>query len=183
MTKANRFTDVRLLLLNDSPQRGANIPLGLSALVRQLQFNIGPFNVSDMVAAVKQANALLDSPAAQQLLLYQTYLKTTAPLGGGSVFGTTVEFRANSFIEGPYRQMISYSAPYKIIAVSQGSQCGKGLFAPYTELIRAGGRLNLYNLPFFLAGSEGINGEVIVNAIPANGQAQRVAGLHVWEET
>jgi len=68
MTKAGRRTDVRLLLLNDSPQRGANIPLGLSALVRQLQFRIGDditgFNVSDMVPAVKQANTLLDSPAA-----------------------------------------------------------------------------------------------------------------------
>lgn len=53
MTKAGRPTDVRLLILNDSPQRGANIPLGLSALVRQLQFKIGPVKVGDMVGAVK----------------------------------------------------------------------------------------------------------------------------------
>ncbi len=183
MTKANRPTDVRLLVLHDSPQRGANIPLGLSALVRQLQFNIGPFNASDIVAALKQANTLLDSPAAQQLLLYQTYLRYAVPPGGGNVLNTTIEFRPNSFIEGPYRQMITYQAPYKIVAVSQGSQCGNGLFAPYTELVRAAGRLNLYNLPFFLAGSEGINAEAIVNAIPANGQSQPVARLHVYEET
>lgn len=183
MTRAGRPTDVRLLILHDSPQRGANIPLGLSALVRQLQFDVGPFNIADIVGAIKQANDLLDSPAARQLLLYQTYLRNTTQPGGGSVLSTTVEYTANSFIEGPYRQMINYAAPYRIIAVSQGSQCGQGLFEPYTELIRAGGRLNLYNMPyFFLGGSEGINGEVIVNAIPAGGQAQRVAGLHVFEE-
>lgn len=115
-------------------------------------------------------------------MLYQTYLRPITTSSGVPI-DYNVEFRANSFIEGPYRQMVAYAAPYRIVAASQGSQCGKGLFAPYTELIRAGGRLNLYNLPFFLAGSEGINGEVIVNAIPANGQAQRVSGLHVFEET
>lgn len=187
MTKAGRPTDVRLLILQDSPQRGANIPLGLSALVRQLQFDIslGPFsiNVSDMVGAVKQANTLLDSPAARQLLLYQTAIRNVVPPRGGSIPGTIVAFQANNFIEGPYRQMISYAAPYRIIAVSQGSQCGQGLFAPYTELIRAGGRLNLFNLPFVLAGSTGFNGTVTVNAIPANGQARQVSGLNVFLET
>lgn len=139
--------------------------------MRQLQIKIGPVDLSDIVGALKQANALLDQPATRQLLLYQA-------LGPNDS-----DFFANTFIEGPYRQMVAYSAPYRIVAVSQGSQCGNGLFAPYTELIRAAGRLNLYNLPFFLVGSEGINGEVVVNAIPANGQAQRVSGLHVYIET
>jgi len=174
MEKANPgSTRTRLLILQDSPQRGANIPLGLSALLRQSLFSLGSFTTGTVDLALQEANALLDQPATKQLLLYQT---TTD--AAGSVF-----FAGNTFIEGDYRNMVNYQAPYRIVAVSQGSQCGTGLFAPYTELIRGSGYLNLFNYPFIFAGSSGIFGEVVVNAIPANGQSNRLSGLNVVEQT
>ncbi|GAA4509565.1 hypothetical protein GCM10023172_43240 [Hymenobacter ginsengisoli] len=174
-------TNTRLLVLQDSPQRGANIPLGLSALIRQAQLSFGTYTSGDIDATLKEANALLDQPATKQLLLYQTTL--TPQTGPGGFPYNTIDYTGNSFIEGPYRAMVNYAAPYKIVAVSQGSQCGVGLFAPYTELIRVSGYFNLFNLPFIFAGSNGLSGEVVVNAIPANGQANRVSGIHLVEQT
>jgi hypothetical protein len=166
-------TQTRLLILQDSPQRGANIPLGLSALLRQSLFSLGSYTTGTVDLALQEANALLDQPATKQMLLYQTTTDVS-----GSIF-----FAGNTFIEGEYRTKVNYQAPYKIVAVSQGSQCGTGLFAPYTELIRGTGHLNLFNYPFIFAGSSGVFGEVIVNAIPPNGQSNRVSGLNAVEQT
>jgi hypothetical protein len=166
-------TQTRLLILQDSPQRGANLPLGLSALLRQSLFYLGRFTTGDVDITLQEANALLDQPATKQLILYQTRTD-----GKGAVF-----FADNTFIEGSYRTMVNYQAPYRIVAVSQGSQCGTGLFAPYTEMIRGTGHLNIFNFPFVFAGSSGVFGEVIVNAIPANGQSNRLSGLNAVEQT
>ena len=167
-------THTRLLILQDSPQRGANFPLGLSALIRQAQLSFGSYTTGDADIILQEVNALLDQPGTKQLLLYQT---TLTPHPGSD---SSIDFAGNTFIEGTYRAMVNYSAPYKIVAVSEGSQCGVGLYAPYTELVRGAGRLNLFNLPFVFAGSAGLNGEVVVNAIPANGQSNRVSGLHAF---
>ena len=171
MTKAGRPTQTRLLVLQDSPQRGANVPLGIQALIRQAVVSLGPFTTADLSKTLAQANLLLDQPATQQLILYQ------ATDGSGG-------FAANTFVEGPYRSMVSFPSgqvpPYQVIAVSQGSQCGNGLFAPYTELVRADGNIFLSPLPGIL--STGYKAQIIVNALPDNGQANRISTLQLYSE-
>lgn len=169
MVKAGRPTQTRLLILQDSPQRGANVPLGIQALTRQAVVDLGPFTTADLSKTLAQANLLFDQPATQQLVLYQA----TDGTGG---------FAANTFVEGPYRTKVTFSPgqapPYQVIAASQGSQCGNGLFAPYTELVRGDGKFFLSPLPWIIRSS--YNAQVIVNALPDNGQANRVSTLQIY---
>lgn len=87
MVKNNRPTQTRLLILQDSPQRWANVPLGLQALVRQADIDFGGFfKLSDVNQTLKQALTLLDQPASQQLLLYRATGETCRrPVALGSV--------------------------------------------------------------------------------------------------
>jgi hypothetical protein len=163
MTKAGRNPHTRLLVLQDSPQRGANVPLGIQALSRQAVFNVGPFSTADMNESLRQANLLLDEPATRQLLVH----RATDGTGG---------FEANTFLNGVYRSMITFNGTqpaYRTVAVSEGSQCGVGLFAPYSELLRVNGRLFISPLPWISRVS--YETEVIVNALPAGGQSNRVS--------
>ncbi len=178
MTKAGRDPHTRLLILQDSPQRGANVPLGLQALTRQMLFDlpipiISPLtqtvsllNTGNLSPTIRQGNLLLDEPGTKQMLFY-----TATNATGG--------FSANMFIAGTYHNMIDGdTAPgraYTIVAASQGSQCGQGLFSPYTELIRVNGEIGVSPLPWIVRG--GLSAEAIVNAIPDNGQANRVSHL------
>ncbi|MDO7887508.1 T9SS type A sorting domain-containing protein [Hymenobacter cheonanensis] len=174
LEKANPgSTHVRLLILQDSPQRGANLPLGIAAAVRQANncFLRG-ISLKDINKYIEEGVALLDQPGTRQLLKYQA-------LGPNSS-----DFFTNTFIDGPYRQMINYAAPYRIVAVSQGSQCGVGLFPPYSELVRAStstfnGVLG-YIIQTFLPIRAGFGGEVVLNALPDGGQSARVAGLYLY---
>jgi cellulose biosynthesis protein BcsQ len=174
MEKANPgSTHVRLLILQDSPQRGANLPLGYSAAVRQANncFLRG-IALKDINKYIPEAIALLDQPATRQLIKYQA-------LGPNSG-----DFFANTFIDGPYRQMVDYPAPYRIVAVSQGSQCGVSLFTPYTELLRAStstfnGVLG-YIIQTLLPIRAGFGGEVVINSLPDGGQSARVSGLFLY---
>ncbi|MGI4760776.1 MAG: hypothetical protein ACRYF0_08725 [Janthinobacterium lividum] len=169
MVKNNRPTQTRLLILQDSPQRGANVPLGIQALLRQANINFGSFTIFDINKYLQQATAMLDSPASQQLLLYRA---TNATNG----------FAANTFIEGAYRQKITFptgqTPPYQIIAASQGSQCGTPLFAPYTELLRLDGKIFISPLPWIIRTS--YYAQTIANALPAGGQSNRVATLQLY---
>lgn len=169
MVKNNRPTQTRLLILQDSPQRGANVPLGIQALLRQANISFGSFTIFDINKYLQQATALLDSPASQQLLLYRA---TDATSG----------FAANTFIEGAYRQKITFptgqAPPYQIIAASQGSQCGTPLFAPYTELLRLDGKIFISPLPWIRRTT--YYAQTIANALPAGGQSNRVATLQLY---
>jgi len=169
MVKNNRPTQTRLLILQDSPQRGANVPLGIQALLRQANISFGSFTIFDINKYLQQATALLDSPASQQLLLYRA---TDASSG----------FAANTFIEGAYRQKITFptgqAPPYQIIAASQGSQCGTPLFAPYTELLRLDGKIFISPLPWIRRTT--YYAQTIANALPAGGQSNRVATLQLY---
>lgn len=127
MTKAGRPTHTRLLVLQDSPQRGANVPLGIQAAIRQANISFGFFTAADLIPTLSEAILLLDEPATRQLLVH----RATNASGG---------FEANTFINGAYRNMIDFgtSGPqptYSVVAASQGSQCARSLFAPYSELV------------------------------------------------
>jgi len=169
MVKNNRPTQTRLLILQDSPQRGANVPLGIQALLRQANISFGSFTIFDINKYLQQATALLDSPASQQLLLYRATDGTNG-------------FAANTFMEGAYRQKITFptgqAPPYQIIAASQGSQCGTPLFAPYTELLRLDGKIFISPFPWIKRTA--YYAQTIANALPANGQSNRVATLQLY---
>lgn len=170
MVKNNRPTQTRLLILQDSPQRGANVPLGLQALLYQAgDIDLGLAKLTIINQQLQQALALLERPASQQLLLY----RATGPTSG---------FAGNTFIEGAYRQKITFPAgqqpPYQIIAASQGSQCGTPLFNPYTELIRGDGNFFISPLPWISRHS--LNAQVIVNAIPGGGVSNRVTTMQFY---
>jgi hypothetical protein len=169
MAKNNRPTQTRLLILQDSPQRGANVPLGFQALVRQSDLDFGLFKISDVSQTLKQALTLLDQPATEQLLLY----RATGPTSG---------FAANSFIETTYQQKVTFASgqapPYQIIAASNGSQCGTALFTPYTEIIRGDGKVFLSPLPWISRTT--YYAQAIVNALPDGGQSNRVSTLQLY---
>lgn len=169
MVKNNRPTQTRLLILQDSPQHGANVPLGFQALVRQADLDFGFFKLTDVNQTLKQATTLLDQPATQQLLLY----RATGPTNG---------FAANSFIETTYQQKVTFASgqapPYQVIAASNGSQCGTALFNPYTEIIRGDGKIFISPLPWIVRTT--YYTQVIVNALPDGGQSNRVSTLQLY---
>ena len=86
------------------------------------------------------------------------------------------------YLDGVYRQKITFGAgqrpPYQIVAASQGSQCGTQLFSPYAELIRGDGGTFLSPFPWIRRRS--YNAQVVVNALPANGQSNRVSTLQFY---
>lgn len=185
-------THTRLLVTHDSPHRGANTPLGLQALTRQSASTFAGVVLnlvnssgiphlltgSDVFPELQQGDLLLDEPATQQLLLVRATVQRYLPFAWASTYGVSY----NSFLDGDYRAMITPPAagfPYRFIATSLGSQCGKGTLAPYDELVRITGEAYLT----ILVASAGIHTEIIVNALPNPGQVQRLSGLRVWIQT
>lgn len=59
----------KLFISVDSPQEGANIPLGIQYMVKCLADDLGEY-ISDMVMLYDMKNQMLDSDAAQEMLLY-----------------------------------------------------------------------------------------------------------------
>lgn len=130
---------VHLFISQDAPHHGANVPLALQATVRLLSFVklrtlFGSLDLEAMVPLLREARQLLDRPASQQLLVAQYA-------------------RSNTFLDGPYRAMITYPsgwAPsYESVAMSNGSECGQSQpFAPYSPILafRATVGANLFGL-------------------------------------
>lgn len=170
----------RLLMLHDSPQRGANNPMGLQALTRQADFPLAilfgntnaMLRTSDVSDQLKEALAILDAPATKQLSLK-------------SVTGINYEYEDNSFIDGPYRTMVDFGpsggAPAAfpvIVATSDGSQCGRSQNTPaYQELTR-NTRDYIIGLSYLVR--LGVQSEAIANALPAYGTQNTIAHLRLW---
>ncbi|GAB4045106.1 esterase/lipase family protein [Spirosoma jeollabukense] len=132
MVRNNIDTQTRLLITHDSPHRGANVPLGVQMAARlagSINFSYNIFgnsvsnaSVRDMIPELDQSLRLFDAPATNQLLIIR------ATNGTGST-------ATNTFLDNDYRNMVNLSStPYRIVATSNGSQCGTALFAPSTTL-------------------------------------------------
>ncbi len=172
----------RLLVLHDSPQRGAINPMGLQALSRQANFPVailpttnggsGTVYTSALSDKLTEALAILDAPATRQLSIK-------------SVTGIDTEYEDNTFIDGPYKDMINFSATGgpptifpAIVATSDGSQCGRPQNTPvYQELTRDDRDWLLG--PSYIVRT-GIQSEAVANALPAYGTQNRIAHLRVW---
>ncbi len=174
----------RLLVLHDSPQRGAYSPMGLQALTRQADFPIAilPGNgqgqngnstvhIHDLSDRLREALLILNAPATKQLAIK-------------SVTGIDDEYEDNTFIDGPYKTMVDFAdlggtpATFPpIVATSDGSQCGRPQNTPPHQELTRNDRSYLLN-PFILA--YGIQSEAIANALPAYGTQDRIAHLRLW---
>jgi hypothetical protein len=119
--------EVRLLVTQDSPHRGANVPVGFQSLINKLApkslGSIGlvtygatgliigsQMEIQDVVPALKQAKQLLNEPATKQMLIIQ-------------------DGQTNSFLTGDYRSMITFNSGYAPTfishAIANGSECGQ----------------------------------------------------------
>jgi Secretion system C-terminal sorting domain len=126
------YADTRLLLTMDSPHQGANVPLALQHFLYDLgEQSILGNKLKDNDAGLKRFIALNNAPATAQLL------KARVIDGNGTVV-------LNTFLNGPnspYQLMVRFDinnpnnavAPYKFLAVAQGSQCGVPVCAPGTS--------------------------------------------------
>ena len=118
MTKRpNDDPQTRLLVLHDSPQRGAYNPVGTQSLTRSFSKPIlFGTSVADLKPELGAAVAVLNEPVTQQLSIL-------------NAFDSSGDIRPNTFLTGPnspYRQMVENvpGAAYTIVATSDGSQCG-----------------------------------------------------------
>ena len=121
--------DTRLLVLHDSPQRGAYNPLGFQSLSRSTDVPLNPLSLAtlgDLVDRLGDAINVLNQPATQQLAIL-------------NAFNGRGDIRPNTFIDGIYKNMVDFTLPanssgpqptYQIIATSDGSQCGRASGAP-----------------------------------------------------
>jgi pimeloyl-ACP methyl ester carboxylesterase len=199
MEQTSRVHDTKLYISHDAPQQGANVPLAYQAFVRHLVgesigwpvflslFTINVVDIKDIVPALNDGMDLLQSPAAQQMLIYQ--LSGT----GSGVSNTTNSLRTSFTTE--YTSMgYPTQGGIRIIAISNGSECGTPLgFAPNANLVNVNEKIDLpwftTNIVFtvlnafslnpirtltsFLSSNTDIKAEFNLRALP-NQQAQQV---------
>lgn len=142
--------EVRTLITQDSPHRGANVPIGFQTVVNKLaSMNLGKIGLAtygvgagiigsqidlqDVIPVLKAGKQLLNEPATKQMLVIQD--------------GMT-----NTFLDGAYRSMITFTSghvdSFNSVALSNGSECGQGqLIQPGAELFYASSQL--YTDPIF----------------------------------
>jgi pimeloyl-ACP methyl ester carboxylesterase len=145
--------DTKLYVSHDSPHQGANVPLAAQALVRHLigeeislpvffsLFNVNILDLEDNFPELSEGLALLQSPAAQQMLVYQ--LQGTGD--GVSIDNTTLQA---SFLNEYKAMGYPQQNGIRNIAIANGTECGNPLdFNPYDHIVNANIEVDL---PFFL---------------------------------
>ena len=119
--------DTRLYISHEAPHQGANVPLGFQYLVSKLTTtNLGlGLTAGDFSPALKAFASLLNEPATQQLLLYQT-----------TAAGTNLH---NAWLN-EYNNTMGYPTQCRNVATSDGSECGRPQpFGPHAELLNIQG--------------------------------------------
>jgi hypothetical protein len=153
METTGRTHQTKLYISHDVPHQGANVPLAYQAFVRHLAgesigwpvflgfFTIDIVDLPKLAPSLNDGLALLQSPAAQQMLIYQL-----------SGTGTNISVNTNS----PFG---SFATEYKNlgypvqngirnIAISNGSECGSPLnYSPYATLANVNKKIDL---PYFV---------------------------------
>lgn len=127
--------DTKLYISHDSPHQGANVPLSVQAFVRHLYgekisipifFSLIDFDIVGIPSIVPDLYTgydLLQSPAAQQMLIYQ--------LNGT---GTNISINNNTLSTIFYNEYHAMGNPtqngIRNIAIANGSECGNPLGFP-----------------------------------------------------
>lgn len=147
MEKTGLTHQTRLFISMDSPHQGANVPLSLQTMLIQLTritikvgVPLGPqwkvYNVGDAYPELRRGYDLLFSPAARQMLKYQSNGESY-PTGTGTAFQTFMT---------EYQQL-GYPVQSRNVAISNGSECGKvQLPQPLTDIFSY--QFN-YNMSYF----------------------------------
>ncbi|MGC4023082.1 MAG: hypothetical protein QM734_14625 [Cyclobacteriaceae bacterium] len=171
MTKQNLNHQTRLLLTDDSPHQGANLPLGIQFLTRAIKETVigSTLALYDLIPEINQAIAALDAPASQQMLI----LRATNGTGG---------YVSNAFLNTTYRNMITFPTggpqpTYKSAAISLGSECGIRSSDPGINLFSESGGFTLGNKYIY---SEGMYINSFAKALPAYGTTSTLSQLHIW---
>lgn len=192
---------VRLLVTHDSPHQGANAPLSLQMAIRQLAGTVirNPLDGSsialvDRFPVLGQGRDALLSPAAQQLLRYQTQRQVGIFGTGGPVVAAptslydTFQQEYQALLGAAKVPVGTPGQPCRVVSSSNGSECGKGQpYAPYAELVRLNVDSELFDLPVFagvlvsaftgaptilLSGTYYLRANVRLNALPDQQQAE-----------
>ncbi|MFK5959185.1 MAG: hypothetical protein QM495_10010 [Lutibacter sp.] len=141
--------DTKLYISHDSPHQGANVPLSVQAFVRHLYgeeisipifFSLIDFDIIDIPSLAPDLNTgydLLQSPAAQQMLIYQ--------LNGA---GNNISINNNTLSTTFYNEYHSMGNPtqngIRNIAIANGSECGNSLnFSDNATLINVNETIDL----------------------------------------
>ena len=139
MEQTGHTHDTKLYISHDVPHQGANVPLAFQALVRHLAgesvrwpilFGLGSIDISITALApdLNDGMAILQSPAAQQMLIYQLS-------GTGSSIANTTNSLRQSFVSEYTGIGYPTQGGIRCIAISDGSECGTQLgFQPYSVL-------------------------------------------------
>jgi hypothetical protein len=141
------YADTRLLLTMDSPHQGANVPLSLQHFLYDLgEQTILGNKIKENDKGLQRFIALNNKPATAQLL------KARVIDGNGNI-------ALNTFLNGPnspYQLMVRFDinnpnnvvAPYKFLAVSQGSQCGVPVTSPSVSFASQSAEFALFRFWF-----------------------------------
>lgn len=167
----NNDPQTRLLITHDSPHRGANVPLAMQHFIQGLRkqrikafLGIFNFRLDEIIPKFKDVNTIINSPAATQQLLVRVVDEN----------GTVA---TNTFLDGAYRTMVNFentgfTAPYRFVATSNGSQCGIANAAPYSSLANfdADGIANIFGLTLWTEGRTYMD----MRRLPNIGQSARI---------
>jgi hypothetical protein len=173
MTRNGENTQTRLLITQDSPHRGANVPLGGQALLRMLAEMPLPLNNSliELVPALQDGLNVLAEPASEQLLI----LRATNTNNGVA----SSAFLADG---GEYRTMVDNvpNPQYQVIGTSLGAECGQPLQTPYFVMTWAGMNTSV-GIPFVLLPLWMVAAQwtmkMEARALPDGGAPQRISYL------
>jgi hypothetical protein len=129
----NKEHNTRLLITLDTPNQGANIPLSLQSLYRQIDglLKFLPMGIQMSIQA-KAHNVGLDGMAAKQMLIYH--------IDNLSGISYTAAPQKDIFF-GQLKSMGNYPKKCKLVALSNGSLSGIGQQNPYSASMRSAGDL------------------------------------------
>lgn len=145
--------ETKLYISHDSPHQGANVPLAAQALLRHLigeeialpvffsLFDINVFGLENNFPELTEGLTLLQSPAAQQMLIYQLQ-------GTGNDVTINNTNLHNDFLNEYQNMGYPQQDNIRNIAISNGTECGSPLdFDAYDQIANV--NLNV-DLPFFI---------------------------------
>lgn len=141
--------DTKLYVSHDAPHQGANVPLAYQAMIRHLVgegisipvlaglFNIDIVDFADMIPELEDGLELLQSPAAQQMLVYQLQ-------GIGGSISIPITTLQNNFMSEYSSMGMPQQNGIRNIAIANGSECGTPLdFSPYTTLVNINEKIDI----------------------------------------
>lgn len=154
MEATSKTHEAKLFVSFDSPQQGANVPLAYQAMVRHLAgesiklpvflglFSFDVFDLDKIAPDLTKGMNIVQSPAAQQMLIYQLQ-------GSGSTISIDNSTLHHSFSSELQNLGYPSQGNIKNIAIAHGNECADTMdFGPHATLVDMDKKL--VDLPFLL---------------------------------